>query len=442
MDKNKIKNDLVNIFKSALDRVDPYKMITDHIHIVDEILEISFDGNSEKFDLSVYDSIYVFGAGKATAKMALAVEKIFKDRIKDGVIALKKGFEERFETIRTVIAGHPVPDEGSINAVKDILSVTENFDERTLVINLVSGGGSALLEYPLISLDELQVVTKLLLECGANINEINTIRKHLSKIKGGKFLEYLYPATSITLILSDVVGDDLDTIASGLTVQDNTTCKDAFDILYKYGLETLIPDQVLKVLRDGMGESNQNKKTSKSHNYLIGTNLSSLLEARKTAEDCGYNTVIVTSRITGEAKEAAKFLSGIAMNVAANGIPLKTPACIITGGETTVTVRGSGNGGRNQEIALSYLQEIEKYPSFEGKIFFLSASTDGNDGPTDAAGAFADYDLLKLARKKGVDIQEHLHNNDSYAFFKTTDGLLKTGPTNTNVCDIQIQIIV
>jgi glycerate 2-kinase len=453
MKSNKPIYHLKQIFHAALDGADPYKIITDKVAVENEILAMNFNESEFRIDLSDFDEIFVFGAGKATARMAKAMEDIMGRRICGGLVSLKTGHTEELKFIDMIFSGHPLPDENSIDAAKKMMKIAGKFSERTLVINLISGGGSALLEYPaesedrniVLTLEDLRQTANTLLDCGASINEFNCIRKHISVIKGGGFAGIIYPATSINLILSDVVGDDLDIISSGLTVPDKTSFKDASDIIRKYELTEKLPARVIEFIRNetdrGILDRKSEEAFSKANNFIIGTNFHSLKAAAIKAEELGYDTIIITSSLTGEAKEAAKFLAGIAFDAARKGIPVKPPACIITGGETTVTIRGKGKGGRNQETALSYLVELSKNTESNKTVHFLSASTDGNDGPTDAAGAFASCDLLEAAKKIDLDAVRHLKDNDSYNFFEKIGGLLKTGPTNTNVCDIQIQII-
>jgi hydroxypyruvate reductase len=409
------------------------------------------------YDLSRYSRILVTGAGKATARMAKAVEQILDGRISDGLIAVKYGHTEDLKTIRTLESGHPVPDENSARAAEEIRELARSADEHTLVINLISGGGSALLCLPWtdeklqLGLADKQDTTRLLLDCGAEIAEINTIRKHLSGIKGGRLAEALYPADTLNLILSDVIGDRLDSIASGMTVPDNSTFVDAEAIIRKYGIQDGLPEKAGAVLKLGLsGEIPETPKPgdpafSKSVDVLIGTNLAALHTAAEEAVKLGYNTQILSSQITGEASEAAKFYLGIGRDILRDKGMLERPACIIAGGETTVTIKGSGLGGRNQEMALAFLDGLRDLPVGENdgpRIYFLSGGTDGNDGPTDAAGAFAAADISAAGEEKGLSIREYLDNNDSYNYFKQTGGLLITGPTNTNVCDVQIMLVV
>jgi glycerate 2-kinase len=448
---------LKQIFLAAVERVDPYWMIKRHITLRGSLLRVQTETSSEEINLSGYNRIMVIGAGKATAKMAKAIEEILKERIHEGVICVKYGHTEKLNRIETIEAGHPVPDENSILAAQQIEDMARSADDKTLCIVLISGGGSALLTSPIsfrsgpvlieLSLNDVQKTTSALLSCGATIDEMNAIRKHLSRIKGGRLARLLFPATTLSFILSDVVGDRLDTIASGLTVSDQSTFGDALRIIKKYGLEHTVPEVVLKILQageKGLIEETPKKgdpALSKVTNILLGTNYTALLAAAKKAKLMGYNTAVISSQIIGEAREAAKLFFGIARDILIHDLLLKKPACVIAGGETTVTLRGSGRGGRNQEISLSFLSQMEKDRDQAEGIYFLSASTDGNDGPTDAAGAFATKDILRVSIKKQLDIEEHLKHSDSYSFFSLLDALLITGPTNTNVCDIHIVLV-
>ncbi|UCB44533.1 MAG: glycerate kinase [Spirochaetota bacterium] len=457
MEQNKAHHDLNTIFSSALERVDPYKMVKEHITIDDNCLKVSLEDEQQIFDLDGFDSLYVIGAGKASAKMAAGVEELLGERITKGIISVKYGHTHPLKRIKLIEAGHPVPDGNSIEAAENILRIAEAADERSIVISLISGGGSALLVKPIectienkhciLTLQDIQKTTSILLSCGATIQEINCIRKHLSGIKGGRLARRIAPALQVNLILSDVIGDNLDAIASGLTTYDNTTYGDALNIIKKYDIEELIPKKVKSLLHAGAnGEVEETAKKGeklfeKVHNILIGTNYHALLGASKQSNQLGYNTLILSSQITGEAKEVAKVLFGVAMDIKSHGIPVSPPACIISGGETTVTLHGSGKGGRNTELALSFLQEMQINGEKCDGIYFLSAATDGNDGPTDAAGAYASTDIVTKSMKKSMRIDEYLKNNDSYNFFDDIDGLLKTGPTNTNVCDIQLLMV-
>ncbi len=448
---------LEQIFVEALDRVDPYKIITNRMSLTGEMLTIADEKGDIAVNLKEFERIVVIGAGKATAKMAKAVEDILGERIESGLISVKYGHTEELKRIRTIEAAHPVPDENGVKAARKIEELACSATENTLVINLISGGGSALLPCPMhaevdgerveVTLEDKQNMTKALLACGADISEINCIRKHLSNLKGGRLLRCLRPARSLNLILSDVVGDNLDTIASGMTSPDRSTYCDAVSIIDSYGIRDKVPAHVLKVLEIGNEGRLQETlkqdefKEVRADNILIGTNRIALMGARDKAEELGYNVRILTSRLQGEAADAADLFWAIAQDEREWELLEKKPACIIAGGETVVTIKGTGKGGRNQEIALQFLKKLSQDTLNAKDIHFLAASTDGNDGPTDAAGGFADAAVLEESRKQGLSIAEYLKNNDSYHFLQTVGALHKTGPTNTNVCDVQLLIV-
>ncbi|WP_245577021.1 glycerate kinase type-2 family protein [Maridesulfovibrio zosterae] len=448
---------LKQIFAQALESVDPYKIITNRMSLVNEVLTVVMDGDNIVVDLKEFERIVVIGAGKATAKMALAVEHILGDRIESGLISVKYGHTENLLHIKTIEAAHPVPDKNGVKAARKIEELACSATDKTLVINLISGGGSALLPCPMhaevdgekieVTLEDKQNMTKALLACGADISEINCIRKHLSNLKGGRLLRCLRPARSLNLILSDVVGDNLDTIASGMTSFDRSTYCDAVSIIDHYEIRNKVPAHVIKALE--LGNKGKLMETLKidefkeirADNILIGTNRVALLGARNKAEELGYNVQILTSRLQGEASNAADMLWAIAQDEREWELLEKKPACIIVGGETVVTLKGNGKGGRNQEMALNFLMRLSQ-DTLDGKgIHLLAASTDGNDGPTDAAGGFSDAAVLKKTREMGLSITDYLKDNDSYHFLQKVGALHKTGPTNTNVCDIQLLII-
>lgn len=453
MPEKRYAEDLKALFLAGVKQVDPERMLLNQLSLQGDSLIVRLPEYEITCDLSPYKEILLIGAGKASARMAKAAESVFKGRISRGIISVKEGFSEKLEKTRIVEAGHPVPNQKSCQAAEEIIALVKDAGRETLVVNCLSGGGSALLCLPYsdssvqITLEEKQTVTKKLLECGADIKEINCIRKHLSSIKGGRLAEYIYPASCISFILSDVVGDRLDTIASGITSEDSTTYSDAFNILEGFRLWGGLPESVRRVIERGMsGEIEETPKAGnpalkKMINLLIGTNRAALLGVEKKAKELGYNTVILSSQITGEARETAKFYAGLAMDTAKYQLLAKKPACLIAGGETTVTLKGKGLGGRNQEMALAFLKEMMDKQDEASGICFLSAGTDGNDGPTDAAGAMAYPEIAFRASAEGLSIRQHLENNDSYNFFKAAGGLLITGPTNTNVGDIQIILI-
>ncbi len=441
------------IFRAGLDRVDPLRMMRRVLTLSGDTLTCATEKESFSLDLSAYNRILVLGAGKASARMARGLEDLLGDRISAGLVAVKEGHLEELSRIRLLEAAHPVPDARSAQAAIDILDLARSAGEGDLVFVLVSGGGSAILAAPAqeeghaLSLADKQAVTRELLACGANIQEINCLRKHLSAIKGGRLARAIAPARCVSLILSDVVGDDLDAIASGLTVPDPTTWADAWAVVERYGLAGRIPAEAEALLQAGLaGRVPDTPKAADpafaaTRTVLIGTNYQALLAAQAKAVELGYAPLLLTSRLTGEAREMAGLFLSLAKDIAAHGLPVARPACVIAGGETTVTLRGTGRGGRNQEMALAYLAGLAASPAGAEDAVFLSASTDGSDGPTDAAGAFASLDILRQARFKGVNPFAALADNDSYTFFDTLGRLLRTGPTNTNVCDVHVLIV-
>jgi glycerate 2-kinase len=434
------------IFSKALSAVDPSKILKERIRIQRDRLSIKMEDGSEKlFDLSTFDKIFLVGSGKASGAMAQAIEEIFGDRLTKGVITTKYGHLLPLKKTKIIEARHPIPDQKGYEGAKKIRRLLKESGPKDLVIFLLSGGGSALLPFPAdhIDLKEKQEVTQLLLDCGADIKEINTVRKHISMIKGGWLAKWAYPSPVIGLILSDVVGDQLDVIGSGPTVPDPSTFGEALGILKKYNLTKEISLSIQKHLRLGKeGKIEETPKPGevifeKVYNSLIGSNILALFEAKKEAKSLGFNTVILSSLVEGETREAARFHTAVAKEVIYSGNPIPRPACILSGGETTVTVKGNGLGGRNQEFALAGALEI----SGTEKVVLLSGGTDGTDGPTDATGALADHTTVQRATAMGMNPKAHLENNDAYPFFQKLGDLLITGPTHTNVMDVRILLV-
>ncbi len=429
------------IFAHALSAVHPQHIIANQVSLKGATLRVA--GHS--FRLDKYKRIFVAGCGKASAAMAVGIEKILGSRITAGLINVKYGHGQRLKYIRLQEAGHPLPDENGLRGTLEMTKMLSNLKEDDLVIFLISGGGSALLPAPLpgITLQEKQKVTDLLLACGATIQEINTLRKHLSFLKGGGLAKLTYPATLISLILSDVVGDPLDAIASGPTVPDPTTFADCRSILDRYHLWSKIPPRVAQHIREGLkGKREETLKEGaepfkKVTNVIVGNNLLAMKAAQQKAEALGYQTLLLSSRIIGETKEVAKVHTAIAKEVLFNALPVAPPACILSGGETTVTLQGKGKGGRNQEFVLAAALEVV---GLKG-VVVLSAGTDGTDGPTDAAGAFADGHTVARAKALGMEAQHYLAQNNSYPFFKKLGDLFFTGPTGTNVMDLRLILI-
>jgi hydroxypyruvate reductase len=435
-----------NIFLKALSAVDPSNILKDRIRIEKDSLRIKMDENLEKtFNLNTFNKIFVVGTGKASNAMALAIEEIFGNRITKGLITTKYGHLLPLKKTETIEAGHPIPDQNGYEGAKKIQNLLKESGPNDLVIFLLSGGGSALLPFPAegIELKEKQEVTQLLLDCGADIKEINTIRKHISQMKGGWLAKWAYPSTVIGFILSDVVGDQLDVIGSGPTVPDPSTFGEAWEILKKYDLLKEISPSIQKYLQ--LGKEGKREETpkpgdvvfEKTHNSLIGSNILALRAAEKEASSLGFNTLILSSSIAGETREAARFHSAIAKEVISSGNPIPKPACILSGGETIVTIKGNGLGGRNQEFVLAGAIEIVGIE----KVVLLSGGTDGSDGPTDATGAVADSTTVHRAKSMGLDPKAHLENNDAYPFFQKLGDLLITGPTHTNVMDVRIILV-
>ncbi len=436
-----MKQNAVAIFNVGLKAVDPEACI----HRICKLENNIFKVNNKSYDLSLFECIVVLGMGKAAATMAKALEDILKDRIAAGLVLVKYDHVEHLEFISLIEAGHPIPDANGIKGAKELIKMAGDADEKTLVINLISGGGSALMTLPAkgITLKDKQETTKIFLGCGATIHEINTIRKHLSCIKGGLLAKTVYPATLICLVLSDVVGDDLDIIACGPCMPDPGTFINCLEIIQTYNLKDLLPKAVIKHFEKG--QASMIPETPKlgevifekvSHT-IIASNIKALHEAEKKAKSLGYNTMLLSSMIEGETRDAAAFHTAIAKEILATGYPLKPPACILSGGETTVTLKGDGKGGRNQEFALASAIKIQD----QDHIVVLSAGTDGTDGPTDAAGAFADNTTFQRAYVLGLKPELFLQNNNAYPFFEQLSDLFKTGPTNTNVMDIRIMLI-
>ncbi len=438
----KARKIILDAIESAIKSVDPRELIRSKVALSNGKLIV----NKKIFDLKTFERIFVIGGGKASGYMAKAMEEVLDERINEGIVIVPHGTAgfSKTKIIKIHEASHPIPDENSVEGAKKIMELIENADESDLIICLISGGGSSLMTYPRdeISLEDKRKVTELLLKCGATINEINAVRKHLSKFKGGQLAKSTYPATLITLLLSDVVGDPLDVIASGPTVPDPTTFEDAINILKKYNIWNAVPDSVRILLSRGVrGLSQETPKSDdpylkRVYNFIIGNNRIACLSAVNILKSAGLNTLLLTSYMEGEARNIGLFIGAIAREIASSNNPVSRPAGIVAGGESTVTVVGSGIGGRNQEIALASALIIS---GLKG-VALASVSTDGVDGPTDAAGAIVDGDTINRSKMMKLNCEEYLRNNDSYSFFKKLGDLIYTGPTGTNVNDILILV--
>lgn len=439
--KKNLRADALDIFQAGLRSVDSFSAVLKHFSLNKNDLKV----NGIKYPLDDYNNIYVLGTGKATAAMAQAVEEVLSNRITAGFINVKYGHKRPLKYITVKEAGHPVPDSAGLQGSEQIIHLLQSAGEKDLIIFIISGGGSALLPSPVpgLTLKDLQKTTQTLLEVGANIHEINTLRKHLSRLKGGRLAKLAYPATIISLILSDVVGDRLGSIASGPTFPDESTYHTCIHIIDKFDIRKKIPKSVLDFFVSG--QNGKEEETVKSgdlvfkriQNVIIGSNTQAVREAKRRAETLGYNSLILSSSMEGEAKEVAKMHASIAREIISTKNPLPPPACVISGGETTVTIRGHGKGGRNQEYALAAAVEIDGLDN----TLILSCGTDGTDGPTDAAGAIVDGQTLNRAKQKKMDANKYLSENNSYPFFKALDDLIFTGPTFTNVMDLRLTMV-
>ncbi|MCU1325201.1 MAG: glycerate 2-kinase [Bryobacterales bacterium] len=424
MEVKQLRKDAAAILRAALKAADPSEAVAAALR--------------RRRDLDKYERILVVGAGKAGGTMARAAEKVLGKRIAAGVVNVKDGDPAKTRRIELVPCGHPVPDERGAAGAARIAEVCAKAGPRDLVLCLISGGASALMPAPAegITLAEKQDATRLLLASGATIHELNAVRKHISTLKGGQLARLAAPAKVVSLILSDVVGDDLDVIGSGPTAPDASTFATALGVLDKYGLRGKVPGSVRERLERAETETPKagERLFAKVENQIVGSNQKSLEAALAAAKSLGYRSLILASTIEGETRDVARMHAAIARQIREYGQPLKSPACVISGGETTVTIRGSGKGGRNQEFALAAALDIAGLD----RVLVLSAGTDGTDGPTDAAGALADGATVTRA---STDARQALAENASYAYFAELGDLVITGPTGTNVMDLHLVLV-
>ena len=426
----------LDIARAALAAVDPAQAV--RAHVVRQGGALLVDGRA--YDLNQYRRVLVVGAGKASAPMAAALAETLGDRLSGGWVNVKYGHGLDVAGLTIHEAGHPVPDENSVSGTREIAQLLEGAGEDDLVICAISGGGSALMTLPVagLTLADMQGLTGALLRNGATINELNCVRKHLDTVKGGGLARLAAPATLIALMLSDVVGNPLDVIASGPAVPDTTTFEQAAGLVDRWALWESLPPAVAAHLRAGRaGEVADTPKAGdplfeRVQNVIVGSNDQAALAALARAREAGLNTLLLSTYIEGEAREVGKVCAGIARELAHRGRPLARPACVVFGGETTVTIRGQGKGGRNQEMALAAAPLLAGLED----VLVMTLATDGNDGPTDAAGALVDGTTMSRAREQKLDPLAYLADNDSYHFFEQLGDLLKTGPTRTNVNDL------
>ena len=427
------------IFLAGVDSVLPEKLIQTRIKRSGDVLQIA----GKSYLLSRFRHMYVLAAGKAAALMAKETERILGDKITGGHVVTKYGHGADLKYLKLTEAGHPIPDAEGVKGTREMLDIARQTVEDDLVICLISGGASALMaDFPEgTTLDDLKLANELLVKCGADITEINAVRKHLSNVKGGQLAKTLYPATTVCLILSDVTGDRLDVIASGTTVGDTSTFADAWAVIEKYSLENSFPPRMLNHLKNGLtGLISETPKPDdvifrSVHNFIIGNNLLALEGASRKAQELGFETHIITDKLKGDYTHVAGFILKTIGNYQ-QAIRNK-PVCLLFGGEPTVKVSGDGLGGRNQHLALYLSTKIDH----EKHITILCAGTDGTDGPTDAAGAVVDNETMATAVKKNIDPRVFLQNYNSYHFFQQTGGHVITGNTRTNVMDMVVVVI-
>ncbi len=423
MIEKKLRRDALGIFRAALKAADPYEAVRARLRIPEGVRDV-----------------YVIGAGKASGPMALAAERALGKRIKAGAINTKYGHAAKLRRISITECGHPMPDRQGVAGTRRLVEIARSAGEGDLVICLISGGASALTPLPAapLSLADMRRTTALLLASGADIHEINTVRKHLSEVQGGQLARLAAPARVFSLILSDVIGDDLDVIGSGPTVPDRSTFADAEAVLRRRGLWDKAPLRVRHRLEEAREETPKpgDPLFARVSNVIVGSNGVAMSAAAEKARSLGYRTLILSSSIEGEAREVAGVHTAILREIVASGNPVGRPACVISGGETTVTLQGKGKGGRNQEFVLAAVDRIGGVPG----VVILSAGTDGTDGPTDAAGAVADGGTLARAEGLGMNAAKYLAKNDSYRYFDALGDLVKTGPTRTNVMDVRVML--
>ena len=431
------------ILAAAIQEVDPAACVQRHVTIVRPIDADPFlVVGGEIYPLPQGRRVWVVGAGKAGAPMAASVAEILGDHLAGGVVIVKDGNAANTKMttgLEILEAGHPLPDERGVTGAVRIAQLLSELRSEDLVIALISGGGSALLASPVerVSLEEFQTLTNLLLACGATINEINTLRKHLETLKGGGLARLAAPAQLVALILSDVIGDRLEVIASGPTVPDPTTFADAWAVMVRYVILDQVPKNILTHLKCGLrGEIPDTPKPAdilfdRVKNLIIGSNFQAAQSAARQAELEGFQSMLLTNRLQGEARAAGRALAALAPQISGRATRPGSPLCLIAGGETTVTLHGLGIGGRNQELALSSVSDLAGLPAI-----LVTLATDGGDGPTDAAGAVVTGTTHSRALRAGMDPSAYLDANDSYHFFECLGDLLKPGPTQTNVNDL------
>ncbi len=442
----KLGSDACEILACAIQAVDPYKCVSEFIQLDRRFLNIG----DQSISIKQINQLVLIGFGKAAVPMAKGVIDKLGNKLHSANVIVKdtkflddNGYKNKLSVYS---GGHPVPTDDSLIATQTLLKNIPQLTDDDLVLVVISGGGSALFTEPVhgVTFEDLRNLTHLLLKCGADINEINTLRKHLDQVKGGRLAMNLQPAYVCSLILSDVIGDRLDMIASGPTIADPTTFEEALNILERYGLIQVAPEAIVTYLRKGRDgiipetlKPGQLPKDKVTH-HLVGTNFIAAEAARRHAETLGYNTAIISTALTGCTDHIAKFLDGILQTEIMYERPVEKPACLIFGGEPTVNVLGDGLGGRNMDLALRMVDSMQDKP----KTLFVSFATDGDDGPTDAAGAAVDAHVYHIGQEYyGLSTETFINNSDSYHYFDKVGGLIKSGSTGTNVNDLVLLMV-
>ncbi len=436
-----LRRHAVRILGAAVAAADPGAEVSRWLAWDGAVLRVG-DGD---IPLSPAGRVLVVGAGKASARMAGAAERALGDRITTGLVITKYGHIGPLARVELVEAGHPLPDAAGLEGARRIIEVVQDAGADDIVLVLLSGGGSALMPLPAegITLEEKIAATDLLLRSGATINELNAVRKHLSRIKGGWLARHAAPAAIVTLVLSDVLGNPLDVIASGPTVPDPTTFADAVAVIRRYALWEKMPEAVRTHLERGAaGDAPETPKPgepafARAHTVIIGDITRAAAAAAERAQALGYHTSLLATDVQGEAREVGARFARLVREAREGQRRPGGPVCLVMGGETTVTVRGAGRGGRNQELALAAAEPLAGLP----QVLVAAFGTDGTDGPTDAAGAVVDGSTLARAREQGLDPQAALADNDAYPFFQALGDLIISGPTNTNVNDLWLGLL-
>lgn len=437
--ERKQREDLLEIIEHALDEVVPAKCLSNLMELKERgFLSIE----NREYDLSEAENIYVLGAGKGSCAVAKALKEVIGDFIDDGVIVEKTGQADDIDGITVFEAGHPIPDENGFRGGEELVELANSSGKDDLVFACITGGASALLLRPVagVGIEDLADLTRLLLESGARIEEINAVRKHLSRIKGGQLANIIDPSRIVNLIIVDEVAGE----AWGPTVPDETTFEEAVNVLKKYNLWSDTPESIKRHLKRGVnGEESETPAESNLEDLRIQDFILTKPEdvceaARDKAKELGYNAIILSTMIEGESKEAGTFLSGVAKEVKRYNRPISPPCAIVSGGETTVKVgENSGEGGPNQELALGFALDIGGYSD----ISAISIGTDGTDGPTDIAGGIVDGQTEERAERKGIDIFENLMEHSSSYVLRELRDAVYTGPTGTNLMDLRVILV-